>query len=556
MVVSELWNLLQPIEKTTTLQRLAVNDGFIANIGDVRALQVGINASAWIYRVCSQPGGTRSGYLLNLFAHLHRLLVLPILPLFVFDGPGRPRVKWGKKFDEKDHELVPDAKTLFDNFAFPWMIAPGEADAELAWMSRAAIIDIVLSEDSNTIVFGAKAVLRVMTGPDGQETMKMYESADMATNLDLKLELCDLVLIAILGGGDYDPGLDGCDASTAFALAHAGLGKSLIHGIQNTPDTELHRFLGQWRAQLVAELTFNSSGFLSQKQPTVAASVPANFPDINIIHLYTHPLTSEDAGPSHHPSLVTTQSLDLPCLVKFAEDHFTCTDHEGIYRIFASFIFPGLAVRQLMSIALSTDLGLPQQSFTMLNEVIAIRCESESSGAFVPEARVRLLIDDQILRIISDGRCAGKPIAQDQVPESRVWLPVSMIQHVQPGLLAEFAHRQQQNAATYTSSPRQSPSIHSTPAPVHTPSREVPHEVIDLTRASESPPPGSTDMPYPTLCNVIDLTVLPEVALPSHNQYRVVISVSEESGNEILEFITDSEGDDEEVIELEDNSVE
>ncbi|KAG5633949.1 hypothetical protein H0H81_004261, partial [Sphagnurus paluster] len=100
----------------------------------------------------------------------------------------------------------------------------------------------------------------------------MYESADITAHLDLKLELCDLVFIVILAGGDYDPGLDGCSVGIAFALAYAGLGKSLVHGIEKTPDAELHVFLGQWRAQLMAELISNSSGFLSQKQPNIAAS--------------------------------------------------------------------------------------------------------------------------------------------------------------------------------------------------------------------------------------------------------------------------------------------
>ncbi|KAG5652555.1 hypothetical protein H0H81_004616 [Sphagnurus paluster] len=128
----------------------------------------------------------------------------------------------------------------------------------------------------------------------------------------------------------------------------------------------------------------------------------------------------------------------------------------------------------------------------------------------------------------------------------------------QCGLLAKFAHRQHQNAAIYISHPRRSPSAHFTPAPSHTSCCEVLHKVIDLrtpptspqpatiidlTRASESPLP---DIACPTLHDVIDLTVLPEVALPSRDLYQVEISVLEDSGNEILEFFTDSEAGDEE----------
>jgi 5'-3' exonuclease len=38
--------------------------------------------------------------------------------------------------------------------------APGEAEAELAQLNRLGFIDAVISEDSDTIVFGAPCVIR------------------------------------------------------------------------------------------------------------------------------------------------------------------------------------------------------------------------------------------------------------------------------------------------------------------------------------------------------------------------------------------------------------
>jgi 5'-3' exonuclease len=40
------------------------------------------------------------------------------------------------------------------------MQAPGEAETELSKMSQCSVIDAVLSEDSDTIVFGAEIILR------------------------------------------------------------------------------------------------------------------------------------------------------------------------------------------------------------------------------------------------------------------------------------------------------------------------------------------------------------------------------------------------------------
>lgn len=38
--------------------------------------------------------------------------------------------------------------------------APGEAEAQLAWMSNNDMIDAVLTNDSDTLVFGAKIVIK------------------------------------------------------------------------------------------------------------------------------------------------------------------------------------------------------------------------------------------------------------------------------------------------------------------------------------------------------------------------------------------------------------
>ena len=37
--------------------------------------------------------------------------------------------------------------------------AHGEAEAELAWMSRAGLVDTVLTDDSDSVVFGTTAVI-------------------------------------------------------------------------------------------------------------------------------------------------------------------------------------------------------------------------------------------------------------------------------------------------------------------------------------------------------------------------------------------------------------
>ena len=51
-------------------------------------------------------------------------------------------------------------KNIIDAFGFEWRVAPGEAEAELAYLNRIGIIDAVLSDDVDNFLFGATMVIR------------------------------------------------------------------------------------------------------------------------------------------------------------------------------------------------------------------------------------------------------------------------------------------------------------------------------------------------------------------------------------------------------------
>ena len=72
-----------------------------------------------------RPGhGTQAGEnpaLQVIFYRLCRLLTLPIVPIFVFDGPDRPKVKRGINVKTtKPHWLSTPLKKFIDAFGFYW----------------------------------------------------------------------------------------------------------------------------------------------------------------------------------------------------------------------------------------------------------------------------------------------------------------------------------------------------------------------------------------------------------------------------------------------------
>ncbi|KAF9026377.1 PIN domain-like protein, partial [Hymenopellis radicata] len=80
--------------------------------------------------------------------------------LFVFDGPGRPSIKHRGRSRKRNHWCVTPFKALLDALGYAYQTAPGEAEAELASLCAAGLIDAVMTEDVDAAMFGAPCILR------------------------------------------------------------------------------------------------------------------------------------------------------------------------------------------------------------------------------------------------------------------------------------------------------------------------------------------------------------------------------------------------------------
>jgi len=144
---------------------------------------------------------------------------MPFLPIFVFDGPKRPKIKRGKAVGGKEHWMVNSLRTVLDAFGFECRTAPGEAEAELAYLNRIDVIDAVLSDDVDCFLFGARTVIRNSSatlsgnrnhgarnadGKDDGQHVYMYHLNDIESNPTVNLSPGGLILIGLLRGGDYD----------------------------------------------------------------------------------------------------------------------------------------------------------------------------------------------------------------------------------------------------------------------------------------------------------------------------------------------------------------
>ncbi|KAJ7028163.1 PIN domain-like protein [Mycena alexandri] len=374
MGVPEFWQLALKAARTTSFDQLAA-----AETGNTRPLVVGVDAGLWITQcqtVFHMPHHAQMGRNPELRALLWKLGALSragVIAVLVKDGPERPSVKRNKKVKAKPHWLVEEFTEMIEHFGFYSYTAPGEAEAELAYLNREGYIDAVLTDDGDAAIFGAQCIIRSLNKKNKDE-ITLYTADALKNNSDVGLTLGGILLVALLKGGDYDTvGLPGCGISIAQGLAKGGYGDSLLAAVQNMTAAGLANFLVGWREEVRIELATNSKGHLKSKQKALASKIPDTFPSLRVLNLYVHPTTSWSDG-FLLPAVDrwTAKVPALPELALFCKRKFGWKTPDLIDR-FKRLIFPGAFVRRL-----TLPLDLNQHLY---DHVVLGRVEDEHPAA-------------------------------------------------------------------------------------------------------------------------------------------------------------------------------
>lgn len=120
--------------------------------------------SLWMHGICAvfqinHAAAGKSPELRTLFFRLRTLLKLPLHAVFVFDGLGHLPDK-GHKVRSSPH-WIKYVLSPHDVGVSPVLYqAPSEAEAELAAMNVHGVIDAVMTEDSDILIFGTPCIIR------------------------------------------------------------------------------------------------------------------------------------------------------------------------------------------------------------------------------------------------------------------------------------------------------------------------------------------------------------------------------------------------------------
>ena len=135
--------------------------------------------------------------------------------------------------------LVAALTELIGLFGWPCVVAPFEAEAQCAYLSAIGAVDAVVTEDSDTFLFGAREVVRHLFSSK-DTTAQRYHRDDVLARCGL--DRGQLVVLAIILGSDYARGCDGIGVMRALEIV-AGFGQAL----EGQPDDDGDAFAANRR---------------------------------------------------------------------------------------------------------------------------------------------------------------------------------------------------------------------------------------------------------------------------------------------------------------------
>jgi Holliday junction resolvase YEN1 len=315
---------------------------------------------------------------------------LSIQPLFVFDGPHKPQFKRNKRVGPNTASL-PNmlAKQLLNYFGFPYHMAPGEAEAECALLQREGIVDAVLSEDVDTLMFGCGTTFRNWSsesrGAKAPTHVSVYE-VEATKSGKAGLDREGMVLVALMSGGDYiTEGIPGCGIKVACEAARAGYGKTLCRISAN--DTVA---IAAWREGLAHEIQTNESKHFRVKHK--ALKIPEGFPNLEVLGYYTHPVVSSESKIQRlRRDIIWDGEIDIHNLRQFVAEAFDWTHRSGAKK-FIRGLAPAMLIAKLRRRSnripsANEDIVLTEMNETELVKAICGTRAHFSTDA-LPELRV------------------------------------------------------------------------------------------------------------------------------------------------------------------------
>ncbi|CAD6201463.1 GSCOCG00000263001-RA-CDS [Cotesia congregata] len=223
------------------------------NISQFSGGTVAIDTYCWLHKgvfTCAEKlalGEPTDGYVQYCLKYVQMLLANRIKPILVFDGCYLPAkaeteikrresretnkrraaelMKMGRNAEGKailrrsvdvTHEMALQVIKKCQELNVDCIVAPYEADAQLAYLNTSGIADVVITEDSDLTLFGCTKIFFKMD-INGNGVLVEQDRLHLAMNLSpSQFDLDKFRHMCILSGCDYLPSLPGIGLNKAF----------------------------------------------------------------------------------------------------------------------------------------------------------------------------------------------------------------------------------------------------------------------------------------------------------------------------------------------------
>ncbi|CAI9262941.1 unnamed protein product [Lactuca saligna] len=228
-------------------------------------------------------------------------------------------------------EMFTECQELLQMFGLPYIIAPMEAEAQCAYMELENLVDGVVTDDSDVLLFGARSVYKNIF--DDRKYVETYFMKDIETELGLPRE--KLIRMAMLLGSDYTEGISGIGIVNAVEVLNAFPEEDGLHKFREwieSPDPSILGKVGGKRAKRsngnAGEADQNVSKpdddmdmmkqIFMEKHRNVSKNwhIPSTFPSDAVISAYASPQVDKSTEPFSwgKPDLFVLRKL---CFEKF-----------------------------------------------------------------------------------------------------------------------------------------------------------------------------------------------------------------------------------------------
>lgn len=125
-------------------------------------------------------------------------------------------IKYSKQTSTVSTKMIEESKKLIEYMGIPSIQAPGEGEAQAAYMSINGDVFACASQDYDSVLFGSEKLLLNFSSPRKNIALQIVVLQEMLESLGIVRE--QLVDIAILIGNDFCSGIKGIGQITALDL--------------------------------------------------------------------------------------------------------------------------------------------------------------------------------------------------------------------------------------------------------------------------------------------------------------------------------------------------